>query len=111
MYPVQLSSGCYQLASACISGDKISHKVLETGGTKNIQPALLRVGDRVAVVWESNEPGLRSIEFAWLNPEGSLSGKRRLSKENTSNANPAIAATASGDLLVVWDSFREKQFQ
>ena len=71
----------------------------------DVQPALASHGDRVMLVWQGFRKGDLDILYrvheggAWK-PEGFVT-------QNTANDwEPVVAASASGDFHVVWDSYR-----
>ena len=81
-------------------------RYLDGGGSANVSPAAIVVGERAWVLWVSNSGDARGISACWISRDGA--GKpRRLSDAGSNSYNPAVVARADGALFAAWDSVRK----
>ncbi len=82
-------------------------KYIESEGNSNINPSVATSGKSAWIVWESNAGNFRGIYACMINKDGP--GRiTYISSPDVNCYNPSIIALQSGELLAVWDSFREK---
>lgn len=110
-FSAELREGGHRILHTVVDSDGASViQRVETGGGVNILPRIATADGRTLLVWESNQKGQRSIESIWLDQNGGSSRRRTLSSPESNNSNPDVTGTRSGDLYVVWDSFRDGQY-
>ena len=84
---------------------KLAPRVIEGGGTSNVNPALASTGDATWLLWETNAGDARGINACRVDPHG-YDQLLRLSSPDENSYNPAVVALDDGTLFAAWDSCR-----